>query len=50
MSQSSDHSPDGVGVAKLLSLAGDPRVIQFLLLLLVLDAVGFMDKIQGVCF
>lgn len=43
-------SPASGGVGRLLSLAGDPRVIQVLLLVLVLDAVGALDKIHGVCW
>jgi len=43
-------SPGNAGVGKLLSLAGDPRVIQVLLLILVLDAVGALDRLHGVCW
>lgn len=40
-------------VAKLISLASDPKAIQFLLLILVLDAVGILPQlitsVGGVC-
>jgi len=40
-------------IAKLVTLASDPKAIQFLLLVLVLDAIGVLDKVlalgAGVC-
>ena len=31
-------------ISKLVTLASDPKVVQLLLLVLVLDAVGLLDK------
>lgn len=47
------NPPTPVQLSKLMSLAGDPKVVQFLLLVLVLDAVGLLGKATtyatGVC-
>jgi hypothetical protein len=44
---------DTIPVSKLIALASDPKVVQFLLLVLVLDAVGLLGKATafatGVC-
>ena len=46
-SETPQDSPGSGGIGKLLSLANDPRAIQFLLLILVLDAVGILPQVMG---
>lgn len=53
-SDDEDNNPvEQIPISRLVALAGDPKVIQFLLLVLVLDAVGLLGKAttlaSGVC-